>query len=41
MTHQELKSVLEDHKLWLESKGEKGKRADLISAVLTDTPKKK
>jgi uncharacterized protein YjbI with pentapeptide repeats len=34
-TKEELKIILEQHKLWLDSDGEKGKRADLSSAILT------
>ena len=34
MTQEELNEVLKQHKLWLDTKGEEGKRADLIGADL-------
>ena len=35
ITKEELKTILEQHKLWLDSNGKKGKRADLTGAYLT------
>lgn len=35
MTQEQLNIVLEDHKLWLETNGEKGQRANLTNANLT------
>ena len=35
ITKEELKTILEQHKLWLDSDGEKGKRANLTGADLT------
>ena len=37
ITEEELKEILEQHKLWMDSNEEEGKRADLELAVLTDT----
>ena len=36
MEQEKLDKILEQHKLWLESDGEKGERANLIRANLTD-----
>ena len=35
ITKEELKEILEQHELWLDSNGKKGKRADLTGAYLT------
>ena len=37
ITKEELKTILEQHKLWLNSNGKEGKRADLTGANLTCT----
>ena len=36
ITEEELKTILEQHELWLNSNGKEGKRADLTDADLTD-----
>ena len=36
MEQEELNKILDDHKLWVESKGEKGKKAYLKGANLSD-----
>lgn len=36
MNDQELRNILSEHKLWLESDGKKGTRADLSKANLSD-----
>ena len=36
ITKEEIQKILDDHKLWLETGGEKGKRANLTEADLRE-----